>query len=99
MYVTQSSDFLVEARNGEFAWTSLAFKNLTMLFLGFVCSFVFVFFLNTVQPKENLSASQILPVGCRSVISDVVQVRHFTGHDAKEKSDICVYSVNGSVRD
>lgn len=97
VYVAKSSNVLLEARNLEFAWTSLDFENLdSCCFFGL---FAFFFFLNTAQPKENLFASQILPIRCQFVISVLAQLPHLTGHEVKEKSDICVYLMNGSVKE
>lgn len=99
--MAKSSDFSGEPGSLEFKWKSLDFKN-----LGYVEVFVFLFarvrvcvcVSNTVKPKENIFASCSLPVGCKFVISDLVQLPHFTDQDAKEKSDICIYLVSGSVR-
>ena len=65
----------------------MKWKSLDLRYLGYVGVFVFV--LNTVQPKENMPASQMLPGGCQLAISDLIQLPHVTGQDAKEKSDKC----------
>lgn len=65
--------------------------------LMFVCLFVFVSVLYCETQRKHV-ASQILPVGFGFVISDLVQLLHGTGQDAKGKHDTCVYIVSDSLR-